>query len=314
MINYGYVDSDFAFWYEDASVNARQPDIHLNFWVGYKNEKACIDIGIRFYQGMRIRQYYIYVPFGVVLSDIEDLFETFKYKEVAEGIFNKNCNISINAPEDNIELSYDGGKEKILPLIKLRITSTRCGQGSILCLDLESVKTIISNDNIYFRWRLPCPILSNIIKKSILHGFSIDSPYIMSNYRYFFKINEIRSLPSDVKDKINITSKYYNSIVIILVNSNKIDINTSNCYKIRILEEDLFKKYKPKDYMDPSSNVYQWHVINNSSGSCSFIIEANARRINWISVLIYFLIILMTSLLANGIFECLKNNLKLGCK
>lgn len=309
MINYGYVDSDFAFWYRDATINVKQPDIHLNLWVGYNIERAFIDIGIRFYKGMNISQYFVYVPFEVDLSDVEDLFETFSYEDVIQGIFNKTCEIGRKVPEEFIELSFDGEKEKILPLNKLGITSSRCGQGSILCLNLENIKMLLNTANIYFRWRLPYPILASIMKKRHFNDFSIDSPYIMSNYRYFFKINEIRSLPLGVKEKINTSIKYFDSIVMILVNNNKIEINTEDCYKIRVLEEEQFKKYKPKNYTETKSNVYQWHIINNNSGSCNFLIEAQLRRINWISVLIYFLVILLTSLFADGMFECLKSYL-----
>ena len=306
MTNYSYSDSDFAFWYKEATINVRQPDIDLNLWVGYNSERAFIDIGIRFYKGMNISQYFVYVPYEIDFSDVEDLFETFSYEDVIQGIFNKTCKIIRKVPEEFIELSFDGEKEKILPLSKLGITSSRCGEGSILCLNLENIKMLLNATNVYFRWRLPCSVLARIMKKRHFNNFSINSPYIKSNYKYFLKINEIRSLPLGVKEKINKSTKYFDRIVLIVVNNNKIEINTERCYKIRVLEEEQFKKYKPKYYTETKSNVYQWHTINNS-GSCNFFIESKLRRINWISVLIYFLIILLTSLLADGMFECLKS-------
>ena len=305
MINYGYVVSDFAFWFKNATLNLRQPDIHLNLWVGYNNESSFIDIGIRFYKEMKIRKYFVYVPFEVSLSDVEDLFETFSYEDVVQGIFNKTCEVIRKVSGEYIELSYDGEKEKILPLSQLGITVSRCGQGSILCLNLKNIKFLLKTTNIYVRWRLSYLALSRIMKKRQLRDFSIDSPYIMSNYRYFFKINEIRSLPLDVKGKINSNTKYFDKIVMILVNNNKIEINTENCYKIRVLEEEQFKNYKPNKYTGSNSNVYQWHISN--SNSCNFLIEAQLRKINWFSVLIYFLIILMTGLFTDGLFECIKD-------
>ncbi len=305
MINYGYVDSDFAFWYKGAAINVRQPDIHLNLWVGYNNGSSFVDIGIRFYKGIKIRKYFVYVPFEVDLSDVEDLFGTFSYEDVVQGIFNKTCEITRKVSNEFIELSFDGEKEKILPLSKLGITSSRCGQGSILCLNLKNIKFLLNTTNIYVRWRLSYSILAKIMKKRHFNDFSIDSPYIMSNYRYFFKINEIRSLPLGVKEKINTNTKYFDKIVMILVNNDKIEINTENCYKIRVLEEEQFKKYKPKKYAETNSNVYQWHISNSSS--CNFLIEAQLRKINWLSVLIYFLVIILTSFFTDVLIEYLKN-------
>ncbi|MFT4145382.1 MAG: hypothetical protein QM644_13090 [Mobilitalea sp.] len=298
MIRYNYTDDVFAFWHDNNT--KCKIDINVNAWLDFERINSYLDFGIRFYKELTFEKFFVFVPFYINLKNITDLFESFSYETVISGVFNKNCIINKKEDDTMIELKIGDELERITPLNKFAPTINHCDKGSIVCFNLESIKELHYPGSIYIRWRIPYVTVNNAVSKKWVGNYAIDSPYITNNYKYFIKINEFRSLPEAVKGKIKNPINYINEVFFVLVCKDNIKMDTQGYYKIRKLENDLYNEYKPKDYDDKNTVVYQWH---NNQNNYNINIDAELKKINNFSLMIYIIIIIIINIISNLIWD-----------
>ena len=86
------------------------------------------------------------------------------------------------------------------------------------------------------------------------------------------------------------------------------ELNDSNCYRIRRLEEDLYKNYAPPGYTCSDAITYQWVEERdaNMKAHYNFYFDIVYSKISQNSVVLYLLIILITAVLGSALYDLIK--------
>lgn len=87
------------------------------------------------------------------------------------------------------------------------------------------------------------------------------------------------------------------------------ELNDSNCYRIRRMEEDLYKDYAPHGYDCKDVITYQWveERDKNMKAHYNFYFDIVHSKISQNSVLLYVLIMLLTEVAGNAIYGLIRN-------
>ena len=87
------------------------------------------------------------------------------------------------------------------------------------------------------------------------------------------------------------------------------ELNDSNCYRIRRLEEDLYINYVPPGYDCSDVITYQWVEgrDKNMKAHFNFYFDIVHSKISQKSVLLYVLIILITAVAGSTLYDLIKN-------
>lgn len=219
---------------------------------------------------MKNTQYHIFNDgFAVWFTGSLQKFESLSDKEIACGVFNTACRVIAltDKPLIRIELSFDD---------------------AITLLDVPET---------YIRFRIPHNSLNKHCNLSNSNYKTIfESPIITDKLRYTIKMNELRSLPPILASYINEYQKI-NKVIFSLFAGQKYEIDDSNCYKIRHLEEDLYKNYVPKNFNSPDAIAYQW--LSDNKKHYNFFIKIEIKKLSYISILLYISLVILLSFLGN---------------
>ncbi len=87
------------------------------------------------------------------------------------------------------------------------------------------------------------------------------------------------------------------------------ELNDSNCYRIRRLEEDLYINYASPGYDCSDVITYQWveERDKNMKAHYNFYFDIVHSKISQNSVLLYVLIMLLTAVAGNAIYGLIRN-------
>jgi hypothetical protein len=136
-------------------------------------------------------------------------------------------------------------------------------------------------------------------KKNVKNFFSrlrdlITTPVVSEKYGYSIRINESRLLPQEIA-KIGAFNrqKLKKSVVTISVNEGY-ELNDAGCYRIRRLEEDLYKEFLPKGYKGEDVITYQWQQNRetNLKGHFNFFYSITRNSVSKGSMFFYLLLLL----------------------
>ena len=88
----------------------------------------------------------------------------------------------------------------------------------------------------------------------------------------------------------------------------KYEINDSNCYRIRRLEENLYRNYLPKDYRCDDVITYQWNQYReeNLQGQFNFYYSITRDSISRGSMFLYMVLLLAVGVLGDFISEAVQ--------
>ena len=83
------------------------------------------------------------------------------------------------------------------------------------------------------------------------------------------------------------------------------ELNDSNCYRIRRMEEDLYKDYAPHGYTCSDVITYQWveERDKNMKSHYNFYFDIVHSKISQNSVLLYLMIVLITAVVGCAIYD-----------
>jgi hypothetical protein len=103
--------------------------------------------------------------------------------------------------------------------------------------------------------------------------------------------------------------KLKKAAITISVNENY-EINDSGCYRIRRLEENLYRDYLPKDYVCDDVITYQWNQNrdDNFQGQFNFYYSIAKNYVSRGSMLLYMILLLAVGVLGDfisGAFQAL---------
>jgi hypothetical protein len=178
----------------------------------------------------------------------------------------------------------------------------------MISADLQELQPYLDNDEAYFIWRMPHKSLDAIFKPCVDVGNAMErlrdlitTPVVSEKYGYSIRINESRLLPEEITRIGMFHRQKLKKAVITLSVDEKYELNDGGCYRIRRLEENLYRDYLPDDYQTEDVITYQWNQNrdDNFQGQFDFYYSIARDSISRGSMFLYMLLLTIIGILGN---------------
>ena len=298
-----FVDDCWAIWINGEDLST----VYINDWLN-PNGKNFVDLAIRIRGVKESKALNVYVPFFITKEEIEDVSKLFNDPSILQATFSTSCIFEYMKNEKTSEIAYNGRTIDIVHISSCEFELTKLSEGTLIKIDLENIHEYLDNDEAYFIWRMPHKSLDEIFKhhsdiNSILERLRdlITTPVIAEKYGYSIRINESRALPAEIT-KIGAfhRQKLKKSVVTIHVNESY-ELNDSSCYRVRRLEENLYKEFLPKDYDCEDVITYQWNQNreDNYKGCFNFYFNIVKNSVSRASMFLYLILLTIIGIIGN---------------
>ena len=290
-----FADDGWAVWIDGDDTST----IHINDWLNPKG-KSYVDMAVRI-RGVQAGKFlHVYIPFPISADEIDDVSLLFNNTKILQATFSAACLVDYKKNEHTSEIAYNGKTVDIVHISTLDYRFSPLADGVLVCVDLEKLTPFLDNDEAYFIWRMPHKSLDEIFARrsdmsKVLERFRdlITTPIVAEKYGYSIRINEARLLPDDIT-KIGAfhRQKLEKSVVTLSVNE-AYELNDGNCYRIRRLEEELYKEFLPKGYMGKEVITYQWQQNReyNLKGHFNFYYNITKNSVSRGSMFLYLILL-----------------------
>ena len=305
-----FADDGWAIWVDGEDTST----VYINDWLNPKGN-SYVDLAIRI-RGIKVsKALHVYVPFIVTKEEIEDVSLRFNDKKILQATFSAACIVDYMKNEYTSELAYNGKTIDLIHLSTLDYKLENLSSGTHLTIDLEVLQPYLENDESYFIWRMPHKSLDEIFKSRVSVGNLltrirdlITSPVISEKYGYSIRINESRLLPEEITRIGAFHRQKLKKAVITLSVDENYEINDSSCYRIRRLEEDLYKKFIPSGYNCDDVITYQWHQNRDYDlkGHFNFYYSIMKSSVSKASMLFYMILLLGVGIFGDLLSELFK--------
>ena len=304
-------DDGWAVWIDGDDTST----VYINDWINPKGN-SYVDLAIRI-RGVKFsKSLSVYVPFSVSSEEIEDVSLLFHDKKILQAIFSAACIVDFKKNEHTSEIAYNGKVVDIVHISTLENKISPLSTGTLINVDLEKLQPFLDNDEAYIIWRMPHKSLDEIFKshtdvRNILIRLRdlITTPVVSEKYCYSVRINESRLLPEEIT-KIGLfhRQKLKKAVVTISVDESY-EFNDASCYRIRRLEDNLYKDFLPKNYQSDEVITYQWNQTrdDNSQGKFNFYYNIAKNSISRGSMLMYIVLLLTVGVLGELLYDILKS-------
>ena len=256
-----FADDGWAVWIDGDDIST----VYINDWLNPKG-KSFVDFAVRIRGIRESKRLNVYVPFKVDREEIEDVSLLFEDKNILQATFSASCIIDFKKNEYTSEIAYNGKTVDVVHISSLDICVTKLLEGSLIKIDLEKLQTFLDNDEAYFIWRMPHKSLDEIFAPrsdmgSVMERLKdlITTPVVAEKYGYSIRINEARLLPDEITKIGSFNRQKLKKAVVTLSVNESYEMNDGSCYRIRRLEENLYKNFLPKTYKTEDVITYQWH-------------------------------------------------------
>ena len=285
--------------------------VYLNEWINPKG-KSYVDIAIRIYGAKKANELNIYVPFGITADEITDLSMELEDEAILRGLFNTNGVVDAEKNESTSELKYDGRTVSLINLSKEILKAKRIAEGTVITVALNKIQQHITSDEAYVIFRIPHRTLDEVFTPKMNVRGSIErlkelisSPVVMQKYGYSIRINEARLLPSEINKIEVLHQQRIRKALVTISIDEEYELNDSNCYRIRRMEEDLYKDYAPPGYDCSDVITYQWveERDKNMKAHYNFYFDIVHSKISQNSVFLYLMIVLITAVAGCAIYD-----------
>ena len=300
-----FADDGWAVWVEGDDVST----VYINDWLNPKG-KSYVDMAVRIRGIKASKNLQVYVPFGVSRDEIEDLTLQFQDTKVLQATFSAACIVDFKKNAHTSEIAYNGKTVDIVHISTLPYQVLSLSEGTLISLDFEGLQPYLDNDEAYFFWRMPHKTLDVIFKPRVNVGNVLDrlrdlitTPVISEKYGYSIRINESRLLPEEVTRIGAFHRQKLKKAVIALSIHEDYELNDAGCYRIRRLEENLYKEYLPADYPTEDVITYQWNQSReqNFHGHFNFYYSITRESVSRGSMLLYMILLLSIGVLGDAI-------------
>ena len=302
-----FADDGWAVWIDGDDVST----IYINDWLNPKG-KSYVDFAVRIRGVMESKLLSVYVPFEVKKEEIEDVSLLFNDKNILQAIFSASCVMEYKKNEHTSEIAYNGKTVDIVHISSLNYKVSPLAKGTLIAFDLVNLQPFLDNDEAYFIWRMPHKSLDEVFapRKDMNSAMErlkdlITTPIVAEKFGYSIRINEARLLPEEIT-KIGAfhRQKLKKAVVTLSVNESY-ELNDAGAYRIRRLEENLYKDFLPKGYKSEDVITYQWQQNRetNLKGHFNFYYNVNKNSVSRGSMFLYLVLLtvigLVGDLLAN---------------
>lgn len=291
-----FADDAWAIWIDGEDTST----IYINDWLNPKG-KSYVDMAIRIRGVKASKRLHVYVPFAISYDEIQDVSLLFQDKKILQATFSTACIIEYKKNEHTSEIAYNGKTVDIVHISSLDYQVSMLSEGTHISIDLEKLQPFLDNDEAYFIWRMPHKSLDEIFKprtdvEKVMSRLTdlITTPIVSEKYGYSIRINEARLLPDEITRIGAFHRQKLRKAVITLSISENYEINDAGCYRIRRLEEDLYKDYLPKQYKGEDIITYQWNQSreDNMQGHFNFYYNIFRNSISQGSMSLYIVLLL----------------------
>lgn len=233
-----------------------------------------------------------------------------------QATFSAACIIDYMKNEFTSEIAYNGKTVDIVHISTLEYQTKLLSEGTLISVNLEKLHPFIDNDEAYFVWRMPHKSLNEIFKTHVDAGNILErirnlitSPVVLEKYGYSIRINESRLLPEAITRIGAFHRQKLNKAVINISVDESYELNDSGCYRIRRMEENLYKEYLPKDYFFEDVITYQWNQNReyNLQGQFNFYFSITKESVSRGSMFIYIFLILAIGVVGNLLADVVHN-------
>lgn len=310
-----FADDGWAIWVDGDDTST----VYINNWINPKG-KSYVDLAVRI-RGVKLSSMlHVYVPFPISKHEMEDVSLQFYDTKILQATFSAACIVDYKKNEYTSEIAYNGKTVDIVHISTLDYEMKPLSDGTLIHADLEGLKPFLDNDEAYFIWRMPHKSLDEIFKPRVDVGNAmsrlrdlITTPVVSEKYGYSIRINEARLLPEEIT-RIGIfhRQKLKKAVITLSVDENY-ELNDGGCYRIRRLEENLYKGYLPRDYNLRDVITYQWNQNreHNLQGQFNFYYNLSKDSVSKSSMLLYMILLLSIGVVGDFISEAVQALIKL---
>ena len=295
-----FADDGWAVWVDGDDTST----VYINDWLNPKG-KSYIDMAIRIRGIKGSRALHVYVPFAVSRNEIEDVSLLFNDTKILQAIFSAACLVDYKKNDHTSEAAYNGKTIDIVHISTVEYELKSMSEGTLLTVNLEALQPFLDNDEAYFSWRMPHKTLNNVFKpkvdvKGVIGRIRdlITTPVVSEKYGYSVRINESRLLPEDITRIGAFHRQKLKKAVITIAIDEDYELNDSGCYRIRRMEENLYKAYLPSDYKCGDIITYQWNQTReyNLQGQFNFYYNITKESINSRSMTLYMVVLMLIAI------------------
>ena len=305
-----FADDGWAVWIDGEDTST----IHINDWLNPKG-KSYVDIAIHIRGIKSSKALNVYVPFPIMKEEIEDVSLSFGDTKILQAIFSAACIVDYKKNQHTSEIAYNGKTVDIVHISTTSFDVEAISNGTLIHVGLQELQPHLDNDEGYFIWRMPHKSLDAIFKPCVdvenamerLRDL-ITTPVVSEKYGYSIRINESRLLPEEITRIGMFHRQKLSKAVITLSVDEKYELNDSNCYRIRRLEENLYRNYLPKDYQYDDVITYQWNQSreNNLQGQFNFYYSITKNSVSRGSMFLYMILLLAVGVIGDFISEAVQ--------
>ncbi len=290
-----FADDGWAFWVEGDDTST----VYLNNWLNPKG-KSYTDVSIHIRGINATKSMNMYFPFLVEKSEIEDISLKFDDENLSRAIFSSMCLVDYKKNKATSEIAYNGKTVDIVHLSAVEYTVTPVSKGTLVKVPFAELFEYLDNDEAYFMFRIPHKSITEVFRQrnkvgnvgNKLHDLLM-SPIISESYGYSVRINEARLLPKEINSVGAFHRQKLKKAVVTISIADDYEINDVSCYRIRRLEEELYKNFLPADFDGEDVVTYQWQQENdaNLKGHFNFYLNISRNAISKGSLILYLIII-----------------------
>ena len=309
-----FADDGWAIWVDGDDVST----VYINDWLNPKG-KSYVDLAVRIRGVLSVKSLNVYVPFAVRPDEIDDVSLFFRDPKILQATYSAACIVDFKKNEYTSEIAYNGKTVDVVHISTLAYTTKQLSKGTLISVDTESLRPFLANDEAYFVWRMPHKSLDAIFENHVDVGNVlsrlrdlITSPVVSEKYSYSIRINESRLLPEEITRIGLFHRQKLKKAVIKLSIDESYELNDGGCYRIRRLEENLYRDYLPKGYQLEDVITYQWNQNreqNNIHGQFNFYYsiskEAVSKSSMFLYMLLFFALGVMTNFVSNIVLSLL---------
>ena len=305
-----FADDGWAVWIDGDDVST----VFLNDWLNPQGD-SFVDIAVHIRGVQATKSLNIYIPFPVTEKELFDTSLLLRDEQILRATFSTGCIIDYLKNECTSEIAYNGRTVDLVHISKLSFSLTQLADGTLFSADLEKLREYLANDEAYFLFRLPHKSLDDVFRQRINVGGVlgrmrdlITTPVVSEKYGYSVRINEARLLPSEINRIGAFHRQKLKKAVITLSVNEKYEINDRNCYRIRHLEEKLYRSYVPEGFSCEDVITYQWNQSReqNLQGHFNFYIDIGKESVSRTSMFVYMILLLVVGAAGNALWDLIK--------
>lgn len=292
-----FVDDGWAVWTGGDDICT----IYLQDWLNPKGN-SYVDLAVRIRGAKASTSLRVYAPFDIAKEEIDDVSLLFNDTKILQAVFGSACIVDYKKNEYTSEIAYIGKTVDIVHISTLDYQVTPLADGTLISLDMKELQSYIDNDEVYFVWRMPHKSLDRLFKSRVGAGSRmsrfrdlITTPVLTEKHGYSVRVNEPRLLPEEITRVGSFHRQKIKKTVITISISEDYDINDEGCYRIRHLEEELYKGYIPKNFDCDDAISYQWHQDReaNMQGQFNFYYNITRNAVNGASMTVYMILLMV---------------------